>query len=165
MNKYKLGDKVIVANDPNGYFTISKKELIGKVLEISRVTEFNSYVTKQGALGEDIDTCWVWEENELLPLNRTIEDVQEGDLITTDGIWFRRVLDMGRSGKVVFTTYSWKNGKKEILNGGGVFSIKELIETNWTIVDETPKPETITINGKEYNKQEVEEVIKDLKSL
>ena len=152
--KYKFGDKVIVKSfGCSGGTPESASHMVGKQYKIDDIN-FGCYI---------INGLYFSESEVEKVLNRTIEDVQEGDLIT-NGTCFSRIL--GRSGKAVFTTYTWKRNEEEKTHSNGsAYSIQELINNGCTIVDETPKPETITINGKEYNKQEVEEVIKDLKSL
>lgn len=92
-----------------------------------------------------------------IPLNRTIEDVQEDDLIT-NGTHFRRVL--GRCGKAVFVTCWWKEGEiEEALYDCG-YSIAQLKESNYSIVENTP--EYIKINGKKYNKEDVDKRLSEL---
>jgi hypothetical protein len=98
-------------------------------------------------------------------LNRTIEDVKEGDLIKDEDGYFSRVL--GRAGKLVFVSSYWKNGKPERSNYSCGYSVDELKEYGYTIVDETKeeKKETITIEGHTYDKKEVEKRLKDLEEV
>ena len=93
-----------------------------------------------GNLPYHTESGW-WSENQLELSPRTIEDVQEDDLIT-DGQWFRRVL--GRAGKAVFTTSSWEKGEPE--DGGSLsWNINQLKESNYTIVQDTPEVVELTL--------------------
>lgn len=95
--------------------------------------------------------------------NRTIEDVQEGDLIKDRSGDFCRVL--GVVGKVVFMSYTWSKDEDEIEKYGLGYSISELKDYGYTLVDEETPKETITIAGHTYSKKEVEERLKDLEEV
>ena len=120
------------------------KKLAGRTLEIKSVDNDGNINTKQDDSNDD--SRWYWDKNwvELYtePTPRTIDDVQEDDLIT-DGEDFRRVL--GHAGKVVFTTYSWRKGDEEEISSSGAYSIQELKDNNYTLVNETPPPEKLEL--------------------
>lgn len=169
--KYKIGDKVRVKKNIEDHSDFWEAcHSVNKNFEYLIITGFyGKYGYSWDAYSKGdwrIDSCRGHNltDNDLIPYERTIEDVQEDDLIT-DGIHFRRVL--GRAGKAVFTTTYWRKGEKEkkIDSAGYFFTIQDLKDNKYTIVTETPKEETIIIDGKTYKKSEVEERVKELKEV
>jgi len=145
MNKFKIGDKIIVKENfweikSDIDATDNRKKLAGRTLEVKFVFNDGDVYTKQDDSNDN--TNWSWDKNWVEPALRTIDDVQEDDLITNGGI-SRRVL--GRTGKAVFTTYSWGKGEGEQTGSCGTFSIQELKGNNYTIVNETPTPEKLEL--------------------
>ncbi len=123
--KYKVGDRVRVksATGALGHY-------IGQVGEIDGCSDDNGYIKFPN--GKEI--YFLLSEDTLELAIRTIEDVQEDDLITR-GAHFRRVL--GRAGKTVFMTYSYRKNEIESVNQGNAGSIQELKNDNWSIVQDT----------------------------
>ena len=141
----KKGDKVKIKEKfwkiESGIIAFdSMKKLAGRTLEIKSVDSDGDFHTKQDDSNDD--TRWDWDKNWLELIPRTIDDVQEDDLIT-DGDVFRRVL--GRAGKAVFLTYNWRKGEEERTDAFDTYSIQELKDKNFTIVNETPPPEKLEL--------------------
>ena len=145
----KKGDKVKIKENfweiESGIIALdSMKKLAGRTLEVGAVDSDGDVRTKQDDSNDE--TSWYWDKDwvELYtePTPRTIDDVQEDDLIT-DGEDFRRVL--GRAGKAVFVTYNWERGEEESTGSSDIYSIQELKEDNFTIVNETPTPEKLEL--------------------
>lgn len=88
--------------------------------------------------------CLICGRDVPVDTERTIEDVQERDLIT-NGERFRRVL--GRAGQAVFLTLSWsKGGTERFESTGNYFSITGLKNEGWQIVTEsTPEIKEMTV--------------------
>jgi len=133
----KIGDKVKIKEkfwkiESGIGVSHNMEKLAGRDLEVDTVNSDGTIHTKQDDSNDD--TRWHWDKNwvELIP--RTIDDVREDDLIT-NGEYLRRVL--GREGKVVFTTYSWKKGEEAGTDACSNYSIQELKDYNFTIVNET----------------------------
>lgn len=146
--KFKIGDFVRVKDKHSNNDLIE----VGHIGKIEKIDENNpDYPYRL----ENNSTCLRGEWLELI--SRTIEDVQEDDLIT-DGTYLRRVL--GRCGKVVFLTYFCKEGEIEETFYDCGYSIAQLKESNYSIVENTP--EHIEINGKKYNKEDVDKRLSEL---
>jgi hypothetical protein len=73
--------------------------------------------------------------DDFLPYNRTLDDVREDDLLEYGNEYFYRVI--GRSGKAIFLTSYWKKGEKEKIDYNYVYSIQQLKNNGYTLVDET----------------------------
>ena len=80
--------------------------------------------------------------SDLKPLSRTIEDVQEGDIIDIAGSDTRTVL--GVCGQAVMLSY-----RSEFESYATTFSIKQLKDDGYTIVVPEPPKVTITCEGKD----------------
>ena len=146
--KYKIGDKVRV-NDKilETEAPPEKKNLAGKILEIDVIgINDKPYRTKQGTLGDSIDTAWSWEEDWIDPITRTLDDIQEGDLLQQGGDSYQRVLGVCRN--IVFLTASWRKGEKERTPYRNTYSIQELKYNSYKLVQD--------------NDDECEEAIKTL---
>ncbi len=98
-----------------------------------------------------VKVSMIEEQLELVePIECTIEDVQEGDLIKS-GKYFNRVL--GRSGSVVFVSGSWAEGEKETQSFNWTHSISDLKLWNFTIVPETPEEEVLELTVADVEKK------------
>ena len=145
MNKFKVGDKIIVKEkfwEIKSYIFIygGMKKLAGRTLEVEYIDSDGDVGTKQDESNDD--TRWIWDKDWLEPTLRTIDDVREDDLIT-DGDVFRRVL--GRAGKAVFMTCNWRKGEEERTDASGTYSIQDIKDDNFTIVNETPPAEKLEL--------------------
>lgn len=79
-------------------------------------------------------------DNDLAPINRTIEDVREGDkIVDTDGD-VREVLTV--CGQMVFATHANQEYRKDPDNYT-IFTIKELMGKGYKIVQPKTEPETV----------------------
>jgi hypothetical protein len=112
--------------------------------------------------GKKIDNCFGHglTEADFIPLTRTIDDVQEGDVIT-NGHHFREVLCTSLNGKVVWITDYWKKGQDKNTSYSSGYTKQQLKERGYTLVQDTP--ETIEVSGKKYDKKQVEERLAELK--
>lgn len=107
--------------------------------------------------------CYVAEH--LIPYVKTIETCERGDrLKAKDGSGYCKVI--GRAGDVIFRTYSCKN-VDEVKNNYTIL-IEHIKDTagSFDICEEEPiPPETIEINGKKYDKAEVDKRLEELKPI
>ena len=84
---------------------------------------------------------WI-RDSEIEPIERSIEDIQEGDLIVDHEGYSRRIL--GVCGKAVFVTNPWREGEKENSSAFTVnYSIQEIKNYGWKLVTETSIPNDI----------------------
>jgi len=109
---------------------------------------------------EPINWCVVClKAEDVLPVERTLDEVQEGDmLIDPDG---NKRLVLGRMGRVVAVS------GEDVEPGDGDFlyySIKELAAKGFKFAEEEPA-DTITVGDVTYDKKEFEEATKDLKPI
>lgn len=148
INIHKNGDVLICQNKKDGYATSNKLGYKYSWRLLYKNQDFE----------EGNDSVF-----NLKLEDRTIEDVQEGDLIEDKVGNFHRVL--GKAGKAVFLSRAWSKNEGENRYYHCGFTISELKEEGYTLVDETKKEETITIAGHTYSKQEVEERLKDLEEV
>lgn len=99
----------------------------------------------------------------LLPLTKTLNDLEQGDYVI-DGIWKMKML--GRCGDVYLMSVN--NSFDQFGKG---YTAEDLKYAGYEICQPEPsqpeliKPETLTIEGKTYNKNEVVEKLKELKTL
>ncbi len=89
---------------------------------------------------------------------KTIHDIEVGDVLVKRGEEFPVLM---RSGDVVLFGHKAAYGYA----ASGNYTIAQLIEYGYTLKDVTPEPETITINGKTYNKAAVEERLAELEEV
>jgi len=85
MGKLTIGQKVRVKENfcelpnPTGVVILGeKKKLAGKVLEVEYISENGNILTKQGTLGDNIDTWFVWHPSWLEPVDKVVCDYQVG---------------------------------------------------------------------------------------
>jgi hypothetical protein len=72
---------------------------------------------------------------------------------------YRRIIDRGVVGNVVFVSFPWKKGEKEnTVVIGSAYSISEFEKNGWKVVPESHLTEepTIEINGKTYKKSDID---------
>lgn len=89
--------------------------------------------------------CWHMHKWELIP--KTLDDIEEGDLLKDEDGDFARVL--GRAGLVVFLSWSCSPGEEEQTDVNvNPLSIQELKDDGYTIVqdEEEPKELEVTID-------------------
>ena len=166
--KYKIGDKVTVKKNISGHSDFwgdcDCATSCFDYLEINYVTDsyYGWYAYKNGNIVDSCDRHNLTDDDFIpySPQPRTIEQVEEGDLIT-NGSSLTRVL--GKAGQAVFITFSWEKGEKESNTFKDTYSITELKNCGYTITTETE--EILKINGKKYKKAEVEEKVKELKEV
>jgi hypothetical protein len=101
-------------------------------------------------------------ENDFIPYNRTIEDVQYGDVVVDRNNYYRNVL--GRCDGIVFLSDFRRKGEKgEEERNNYVFttSIQELKNNGYTLANQETT-DIIEVNGKKYDKEKLIERLKDL---
>ena len=128
--KYKLGEKVTSKGHGKNYG-------VGEI--IITAGHGKSYLVKYGRY-EFFET-----EDDLSRLERTIEDVQEGDLVEKDkGKIIRKVL--GRCGQIVFLSWPWEKGEPEENSFSFISAIEDIKGQGYSIVNEpTPEIKEMTV--------------------
>lgn len=108
---YKIGQKVRVKDkfwellNPTGLYTgREKRNLVGKVLEVGSIDSNGDIITKQGTI-EDVDTHWTWHPSWLEPVEKTLDDLEVGDVVCRNGRE-RKVLAKIEN---VYALSSWNN--------------------------------------------------------
>jgi|GEM_PF-662195 hypothetical protein len=160
---FKVGDKVRVRKDlevgreyGEYLFTSSMKRLAGK---ISVITGINSYA--DAYLLKHRDEGWTDEMLEPVPIKKTLKNMEKGDVVVNKPDYdYPRTVLLAIDGCYLLSAVSrpteascWRTAE-------------ELRVSGCTVQQPAPtKIETIKINGKEYNKNEVEEAIKDLQPI
>jgi len=193
MNKFKIGDKVTVKEnfweiDSGMVLSSNRKKLVGRTLEIESVYSNGYIYTKQDDSNDD--TVWTWDENWVELYNPTItwDNLKWKDVVLDkDG---DEQMVLGVLNDVVFI--SWYNEfneaddwyhKQELKDTG--YTIKQATPTPETESEALKKAiaevkaiqeeqdrkykaerdaVTIEIGGIKYNKDEVENALKDLKA-
>lgn len=156
-NQFKHGQKVTFEKGGQKREGIIKKDHVGIWIVEKGASEWSFLIKGENFIDGSLGV------NKLKLVDRTIEDVQEGDLIKDRSGDFCRVL--GVVGKVVFMSYTWSKDEDEIEKYGLGYSISELKDYGYTIVDEETPKETITIAGHTYSKKEVEERLEGLEEV
>ena len=159
-NKFKVGDKVKVRKnliEGRQYGCIycntdmAALGLSGKTFTIS-VVDINAYQL------EGYKFCWSDEMLEPVPIKKTLKNMEKGDVVVNKPDYdYPRTVLLAIDGCYLLSAVArptvascWRTAE-------------ELRVSGCTVQQPTPtKIETIEINGKKYNKADVEEAIKDL---
>lgn len=115
-----------------------------------------------------------WSELEPYQPVKTFETLQVGDLVQNEYGNYRRVL--GVCGEVyLLSSVSEEKKSDHLKRGGSFFTVFELKEDGFTIIQDTPQPEnkdfetttweTMTILDKTYRKADVERWLEKLEEL
>ena len=161
MNKFKIGDKVIVKEnfweiENSVHINDEMKKLAGKTLEVEFVYDNGDVFTKQDDSKDD--TEWSWDKNWLeLSTEITWETLKWKDVVIDVHGDKRMVL-------LVANDLVDLSGSNNFDTHGTTFHKKELQKCGFTIKQDIPLAETIEIGGIKYNKDEVENALKDLKA-
>ncbi|HJP81422.1 MAG TPA: hypothetical protein VJ841_03460 [Candidatus Saccharimonadales bacterium] len=148
MSKFKVGDKVkVIASTwgPNS----RTRAMIGSVYVIK---EINDGIC---AIGTPDFAYW-FNPSDLRPFKKTLKDVEAGDVVLNEhGNEFRVVEALNNVFAYVTT----------VVDHGGIawMEFSEAEEYGWKLKD--AEPETIEINGKKYNKEDVVERLAELEEL
>ena len=165
MNKFKIGDLVTVKEN---FWEIESevlahddmKKLAGTLLEVDHVYSGGNVHTKQDDSNDD--TIWAWDKDWLEIYNPTItwDTLKWKDVVFDEDGDERIVLDV-RNDLVDLSYHTNFMGYYD------TFHKQELQKLGYTIKQATPTevtPITIEIGGIKYNKDEVENALKDLKA-
>jgi len=165
MNKFKIGDKVKIKEN---FWEIksevsvndNKKKLAGRTLEVEYIYDYGDVRTKQDNSNDD--TSWFWDKDWIELYNPIItwDTLKWKDVVVEKNGRERMVLDVRND--LVGLSY-----RGDFERHTDTFHKKELQKLGYTIKQATPTPETpitIEIGGIKYNKDEVENALKDLKA-
>nr|DAW32288.1 MAG TPA: hypothetical protein [Caudoviricetes sp.] len=153
--KFKVGDKVRVRRDLRGgvyyddiYVHEKMTKLGGTMLTVSEI-QTDTYEVEENA--------WDWNDQMLEPAEKTLDTLRAGDLVCS-GDETRKIL------AAVDGCYllSYVNDYAAAANW---YTVAELKDMEYHPADSDTQRETIEINGKKYNKSEVEKVIEDLEPI
>ena len=153
-SKFKVGDKVGVRKDLEvdctygGYlFTSSMERLVDGVNVITGMhNDDDAYLLNRRDEG--------WTDEMLEPVEKTLDNLCAGDLVQRSGMT-RKVL------AAVDGCYLLSN-TEEYTVAGEWYTASELAKYHFKPID---RENTIEINGKMYNKADVEEAAKDLEPI
>jgi len=168
MKEFKIGDKVIVKKKfwkikSNIYALDGMRKLAGRTLEVVFVNSNGDVRTKQDDSNDN--TSWYWDKNWVELYTEPSKEITwetlkwKDVLVDYDG---RERMVLGVLNDLVDVSCT-DNFKMAYAN----FHKQELQNDGYTIKQATPTPETpitIEIGGIKYNKDEVENALKDLKA-
>lgn len=171
MNKFKIGDKLKVKPECKGECgSCSGYDFDYIEIDMLDSGGYGYNAIKNGKKVAGCNGCYT--DKHLIPLTKTLDDLQKGDVIFVGNSYYRKVL--ARLEDIVFLSllFDKKSKKQDEYKTGAYTNIKELKEDGFTLVDpETLEPikedsiESIEIEGKKYNKEAVVERLKELKEV
>lgn len=134
MGKLTIGQKVRVKENfcelpnPTGVVILGeKKKLAGKVLEVEYISENGNILTKQGTLGDNIDTWFVWHPSWLEPVEKTLETLEKEDILVNSDGDYRKVLSVLEEGELyAMSIYSKDLQSDNLKVAGGNYSLFDL---------------------------------------
>lgn len=151
-NKFKVGDKVevrkgLVADEYYGNIRCSDAmaKMGGKVLTIRKIHR-DYYEVRESE--------WSWGDQMLKPAKKHLDNLCAGDLVGRSGR-ARRVL------AAVGDCYLLSNTERHTI-ADEWYTASELAEYGFGLID---REKTIEIDGKKYNKADVEKAIEDLEPI
>lgn len=156
VSKFKVGDKVKVRNGlvvDKFYGSVrcnrTMARMGGEVLTINHMT--NDYY--------DVDEYgFCWSDEMLEPAEKTLDNLCRGDMIRDSHDDTRKIL------AALDGCYLLNYGGIEDATGDW-YTVAELKKLDYQVFDPNSPKATIEINGKKYDKAEVEEAIKDLETI
>ena len=165
MNKFNAGDKVKVKEnfweiESDVYLNDSTKKLAGRTLEVKSVYDTGYVDTKQD--DSNNDTRWAWDKDwvEIYRPTITWDNLKWKDVLIDKVGDERMVLRVEND----LVDMSFADNFNKYLT---TYHKEELQKNGYTIKQATPTPVTpitIEIGGIKYNKDEVENALKDLKA-
>lgn len=155
MNKFKVGDKVKLNSYKDWEYPKYKDQ---EALYISPIVGFLSFHHK--IMWSDNITSLVSDSN-LIKAKKTIEDIEVGDAIINTGGTMRKFIILEILENIVCAIPYYLKDNVAIYNDF-IWIRKSVLETHWSLVNEN---KTITIEGKIYNKEEVEKRLSELKPI
>lgn len=155
-NKFKVGDKVKVRKGlvADKYYddvccNSSMARMGGEVFTI-RDTHKDWYKATENE--------WNWSDQMLEPAEKTLDNLCRGDMIRDSHGDTRKIL------AALDGCYLLNYGGIEDATGDW-YTVAELKKLDYQVFDPNSPKATIEINGKKYDKAEVEEAIKDLETI
>lgn len=155
--RFKVGDKVRVCKglelerSYGGYlFTSSMERLVD---EVDTVT--GMYSNGDAYFLNHYDVCW--SDEMLEPAGKTLYNLEKGDIVLFENN------DEKRKVLAVIDGCYLLSYPNSFTSASSWYTVDDLKYYEYTV--QQSKVETIKINGKEYNKNEVEEAIKDLEPI
>nr|DAS98244.1 MAG TPA: hypothetical protein [Caudoviricetes sp.] len=155
VERFKVGDKVRVRRDLCGgvyYDDIYVHEKMTKlgdtILTVSEI-QTDTYEVKENT--------WDWNDQMLEPATKTLDTLRTGDLVCNDG-------ETRKTLAVVDGCYLLSDHNHHDWAWAWC-TVADLKRLNYQPVDIDSPKGTIEINGKRYNKSEVEKVIEDLEPI
>jgi hypothetical protein len=157
VTRFKAGDKVRIRGDITGcedtcrdgvYINEKMAKIAGSIFTIDEVTRYYYSVAEND---------WGWNDEMLEPAEKTLDCLCAGDDISK-GFGVRRVL------AVVDGCYLLSNIDKYTV-ANNWYTAAELKKMGYQVLSPGHSITLIEINGKEYDKSEVEEAIKDLEPI
>lgn len=140
--KYKIGDIVKII-DINACVTAENCHAVyAKITKLGN-NKYFYYLLDENKNKIEFEACTCFTDNDLELIERTIEDVREGDKIIDKHGDVREVLAV--CGQMVFTTYFNQEYTDKTYGGEDTltFTIKELIGRGIKILQEPQEPETV----------------------
>ena len=155
-NKFKVGDKVKVRKGlavDKSYGGVrcnhTMARMGGEVLTINRIADSYYDVDEYG---------FCWSDEMLEPVEKTLDNLCRGDMIRDSHDDTRKIL------AALDGCYLLNYGGNEDATGDW-YTVAELKKLDYQVFDPNSPKATIEINGKKYDKAEVEEAIKDLETI
>ena len=163
--KYKAGDKIKVKENfweiqSKVYINDNMKKLAGRTLEVKSVYGYGDVHTKQDDSNDS--TAWTWDKDwvEIYRPTITWDNLKWKDVLIDKVGDERMVLRVEND----LVDMSFADNFNKYLT---TYHKEELQKNGYTIKQATPTPVTpitIEIGGIKYNKDEVENALKDLKA-
>jgi len=94
--------------------------------------------------GERVDGCNCFTAEDLIPYQKTLDDVEEDDVLQNKNGDFTKVL--GRAGKVVFVSRFWEKGDEEKTCAQTFYSTQSLKDCGYSLVQDTPEVREISLD-------------------
>lgn len=156
--RFKVGDKVRVRKDlkvgceyGKYLFTSSMKRLVDKVSVITGINNYgDAYLLKHRDEG--------WTDEMLEPAEKTLDNLCRGDMIRDSHGDTRKIL------AALDGCYLLNYGGNEDATGDW-YTVAELKKLDYQVFNPNSPKATIEIDGKKYDKSDVEKAIKDLEPI
>ena len=117
MSKFKVGDKVIVTKCINGHEF--------RTGEVVRLTSGESRSWRAEKL--DGSEWWHVDVGEIQPMEKTMDNLQEGDVLINSGLDYKRIVE-GQIGSLIVV-------KDTDDNVGRMVTIEQLVDDGWKLKD------------------------------
>lgn len=160
--KYKVGDKLKVKegceDECTAYYNNRSDASYIMIRGIDSDGDYQYDIYDQG--GTFLSRCYCFEDEHLLPFEKTLENLEVGDVLFNGISGFERKV-LAVVGNIV--ALSERNGFEAM---DSWWTTQELKDRGYDLFQPESTPlETLEIGGHRYNKNEVEEALKDLEEV